>query len=113
MRTVNSPLRQFFGKNTLKQSLFNVLMPNLQAVFTGGFEIILLKKIRPQPPPWPHSAIGTPADLRHSVPQQADHRLHELGIREATAQWGGSFVSPLQNAANSVFQSDTVCGHPA
>jgi hypothetical protein len=37
------PIDNFFGKKNLKQSIFNVLLPNLQAVFTGGYEIILIK----------------------------------------------------------------------
>ncbi len=77
------------------QPVFILFTPNVQAVFTDGYETILFKKNHRQPPPWLCSVIETAAGLRRSVPQEDDHHLHDLGHHRGGCIVGGSLIIPL------------------
>jgi hypothetical protein len=66
-------------------------MPNLQAVFIGGYEIIFSQKIATM------ALFGhwTAAGLHHVVLQEADHHLHDLGYQRGDSIVGGSVYIPF------------------
>jgi hypothetical protein len=89
------PLRQFFSKNVIEQSIFNIFMPNSQIMCTGTCKIKLYEENATR---LHHSLNPVPellADLGHSGPWEDGHHIYDLGRHQRGRCCGGLCLYPL------------------